>query len=257
VESVPARHDLRILALGPAQVFREGRELVAADWTFAKPKELLFYLVANPPQTKEQIGAIFWPEASPTQLRQSFRTTMYHLRQALGRREWVLFEKGRYGFNRALDYVYDVAQFEAQLEQADALQASDPERAIHLLRETTDLYRGAYIADITLDDWAVVRRRELERKYVQALLSLGRLLSTRSDYFQAEQVYRRIVDEDPLVEAAHRGLMRCYAGRGEQGLALRQYQRLVDLLQEALGTSPSTESETLYARIGKDQDASG
>lgn len=157
-------------------MFHEGRELVAADWTFARPKELLFYLVAHPPQTKEQFGAIFWPDALPTQLRQSFRTTLYHLRQALGRREWVLFEKGRYGFNRDLDYWYDVERFESLLQEAERLGESASGRAVQLLRGATDLYRGPFVADVTVDEWATLQRQELERKYVRALLSLGRLL---------------------------------------------------------------------------------
>lgn len=257
VDVHPVRHDVRIVALGPTQVFREGRELVPADWTFAKPKELLFYLVANPPQTKEEIGAVFWPDASPTQLRQSFRTTMYHLRQGLGRREWVLYDSGRYRFNRDLDYWYDVERFETQLAQAHGLRETDPGRAIQILKETTDLYRGMYIADITVDEWALVQRRELERKFVQALLALGRLLFGQTAYIEAETVYRRILGEDPLVESAHRGLMRCYTARGERGLALRHYEELVELMYDEMGAPPSTESRELHGRISRGEEVGG
>ncbi len=250
----PARHEIRIVALGPGQVFQEGRELVAADWTFARPKELLFYLVAHPPQTKEQIGAIFWPDASPTQLRQSFRTTLYHLRQALGRREWVLFENGRYGFNRDLDYWYDVERFESLLQEAERLGESASGRAVRLLREATELYRGPFVADLAVDEWALLRRQELEHKYVRALLSLAQRLYSREEYVAAEQAYRRVVDHDALLESAHRGLMRCYAARGERALALRQYQTLVALLRDELGVAPSAESAALHARMsGSDE----
>jgi DNA-binding SARP family transcriptional activator len=182
---------------------------------------------------------------------------MYHLRQALGRREWILYDGGRYRFNRDLDYWYDVERFEAMLAQAQDLRDTDPGRAIQLLRETGDLYRGMFIADITVDEWALVHRQELERKFVRALLSLGRLLFERAAHFEAEAVYRRILGEDPLVESAHRGLMRCYTARGERGLALRHYEELVELMYDEMGAPPSTESRELHGRISRGEEVGG
>ena len=54
------------------------------DWTYAKARELLFYLVCHPSRSKEQIGLALWADASNAQLQNNFRVVLHHLRQALG-----------------------------------------------------------------------------------------------------------------------------------------------------------------------------
>jgi hypothetical protein len=107
-EPSPSREDhqdrLRIIALGPERVEKDGRPIESADF-IQKPRELLYYLLSHPKgRTKEQIGLALWPEASTSQLRSSFHDTLFRLRRALGGKEWVSFEKGRYFFGRTLSY---------------------------------------------------------------------------------------------------------------------------------------------------------
>ena len=103
---------LRVFALGPARVERDGRVLASSERTYyAKPKELLIYLLSHPSMTKAQIGLALWPDASPRALRGNFHITLHRLRKALGGSEWVLFEKGHYSFNRSLDCFFDVEAF--------------------------------------------------------------------------------------------------------------------------------------------------
>jgi hypothetical protein len=84
---------LRILGLGTASVYRDQTLLEAADWTYAKPRELLFLLLCENDLTKEQIGAALWPWTTAARLRNSFHTTLHHLRRALGRPDWIIYER--------------------------------------------------------------------------------------------------------------------------------------------------------------------
>jgi len=59
----------------------------------------------------------------------------------------------------------------------------------------------------------------------------------------------RAVEHDPLMESAHRELMRCYAASGERGAALRQFRTMTGLLREELGAAPTEETVHLIARI--------
>ena len=43
--------------------------------------------------------------------------------------------------------------------------------------------------------------------------------------------------------------MRCYAQQGKRGLALRQYQRCKDILQQEFGTAPGPSIQNLYLRL--------
>jgi two-component SAPR family response regulator len=95
----------------------------------------------------------------------------------------------------------------------------------------------------------MVRQEELRRAYGEALLLLGRLLSTRERHAEAAEAYRKAIAHDGLLEEAHRGLMRCQAALGERGRALKHYEELVGLLEEQLGTSPATETVALHERL--------
>jgi hypothetical protein len=44
---------LRIFALGPSRVEKEGQPLTSNDW-IQKPRELLFYLLSQPPAPKSR-----------------------------------------------------------------------------------------------------------------------------------------------------------------------------------------------------------
>ena len=242
---------LRIFALGPARVERGEHALTSSDFGYAKPRELLFYLLSYPEgRTKEQIGLALWPEASSSQLRSSFHDTLYHLRRALGGKEWISFQKGRYYFGRSLSYSYDVEAFEWNLSEARRLRTEAPEQAIRHLQEAADLYGGDFLEDLAADgEWALERQEELGRAYQEVMLLLGRLLFDRARYAEAADAYRKAITHDRFLEEAHRELMRSQAALGERGRAQRHYEELVALLEERLGTPPAPESRALYQRL--------
>jgi two-component SAPR family response regulator len=230
-------------------VDKDGRPLDSPDW-LQKSRELLYYLLSHPPRTKEQIGLALWPEATTPQLRSSFHDTVYRLRRALGGKEWVSFQKGRYTFNRSLDYFFDVEAFEENLSEARRVQTEAPEQAIRHLQEAVELYGGDFLEDLAADgEWVMVRQQELQRAYPEVLLLLGRLLFAQERHAEAADAYRKAISHDRFMEEAHRELMRCYAALGERGLALKHYEELVDLLDDQLGTSPARETNALHARL--------
>jgi DNA-binding SARP family transcriptional activator len=245
---------LRISALGPARVEKEGRPLDSPDW-IQKSRELLYFVLSHPEgRTKEQIGLALWPEASTAQLRSSFHDTLYRLRRALGGKEWISFKKGRYTFERTLSYSYDVEAFEENLSNARRLKTESPERAIEHLQEAADLYGGDFLEDLAVEgEWAFVRQEELRRAYGESLLYLGALLVARGRHAEAAEAYRKAISHDRFLEEAHRGLMRSQAALGERGRALRHYEELVKMLEDELGASPAPETSALYESLRSDR----
>ena len=240
---------LRIFALGPARVEKEGLPLDSPDW-IQKSRELLYYLLSHPEgRTKEQIGLALWPEASTSQLRSSFHDTVYRLRRALGGKEWVAFEKRRYAFGRSLPYSYDVETFEESLYEGRRLQTEAPEQAIQHLQRAVDLYGADFLEDIAQSEWAFARQEELRRAYGESLLLLGGLLLAQERHAEASGAYRKAIAHDRFLEEAHRGLMRGQAALGERGRALRHYEELVVMLEEQLGASPAPETVALYESL--------
>ena len=240
---------LRIFALGPARVEKEGLTVDSPDW-IQKSRELLYYLLSHPEgRTKEQLGLALWPEASTAQLRSSFHDTVFRLRRALGGKEWVVFEKGRYTFGRSLDYSYDVEDFEENVSKARRLQTGEPDQAISHLQEAAGLYGGDFLEDIAQSEWTLERQDELRRTYGELLLLLGGLLLSRNRDAEAADAYRQAIAHDRFLEEAHRGLMRSHAALGEPGRALRHYEELTKMLEEQLGASPAPETVALYEAL--------
>lgn len=245
--------ELRIRGLGGVEVSRGEERIPAAAWGSAKPRELLFYLLAHPEgRTKEQIGVALWPEASPAQLRNSFHVALHHLRRALGGPEWIVFEDDRYRFNRELPYQYDVETFGSRLSDAYSLGRADGAdrcEVVNALQDAIDLYRGDFLEETVFGDWHLEIQDELRRAFIDAILRLGDHLLEGGDYPKAAAAYRHALSRDRLVEAAHRGLMIALARGGEPDRALAHYTLLEGLFREELDATPAPETRRLVDRL--------
>ncbi|MGH3624543.1 MAG: BTAD domain-containing putative transcriptional regulator, partial [Sciscionella sp.] len=243
VADVPV--ELRIQALGTARVYRGQTLLESPAWTYAKPRELLYFLLSNAGATKDQIGAALWPWTSPAKLRNSFHTTLHHLRRALGHTDWITYRHGHYAFNRSLSYRCDVEVLEAGLARVYSTEPA----ALPYLVAAVEAYQGDFLADLPGEQWIDVRRAELRTVFEQVLLALGKRYAQAAQFPQAVQIYQRAIQHDNLLEAAHRELIRCYASMGECARALRHYDTLVALLRDQLGVQPSVETRQLHAAL--------
>src|SRR5207249_7728787 len=237
------------------RVFRSEHLLSSSDWTYAKVRELLLYLLCASSRTKEQIGLALWPDASSTQLRNNLHETLRHLRHSLGRSEWIVYEQQRYAFNRKLPYWFDVEAFEALVEEARHLQGYASAQAISTLEEALSLYQGDFLEDLITGDWAIAPRDELRRRYQEALLFLGQMCFTQGRYAQAADAYRKLITHDRYQEVAHRELMRCYVRLGERGQAFRHSQHLTAWLREELGALPALETQALFERLRRGEES--
>jgi len=249
-QAAPARRDgapLTIRALGAAVVARGGTELTAADWGYAKPRELVFLLATSPPLTREQLGAALWPELSRQQLGNALHTALRELRRALGDPEWVRYSGGRYSFNRTRQYECDVDAFEAALAAAN--RARPPAAALPDLQRAIAAYGGDFLAGMTAGEWAHARRDELRRRFETALFASGRLHAAAGRYQAAVTAFRRAIEHEPLNESAHRELMASWEQLGETARAVKHYEELTALLRQHVGVPPAAETTALYERL--------
>jgi predicted ATPase/DNA-binding SARP family transcriptional activator len=238
---------LRVRALGTAAVELGDIALTAADWGYAKPRELLFLLITSPPLTREQVGTALWPDLSRRQLGNALHTALRELRRALGDPDWVVYSGGKYTFNRVREHDCDVDTFEEAL--AAAGRARPAEAALPDLQRAIAAYGGDFLAGVTAGEWAHTRRDELRRRFESALLAAGRLQAAAGRYQAAVTAFRRAIEHEPLNESAHRELMTCWERLGENARAARHYEELVTLLREQVGVPPAAETTELYRRL--------
>jgi len=238
---------LNIRALGAASVHRGDTPVTAADWGYAKPRELLFLLATSRPQTRDQLGAALWPDLPPDRLGNTLHTALRGVRRALGDPDWVTYADGRYRFNAEREHECDVETFEQAL--AAARRARPAEAALPDLQRAIAAYGGEFLAGMAAGEWAETRRDELGRSFESALLAAGRLQVAAGRFAPAAAAFRRAVAHEPLNETAHRELMSCWARMGETARALRHYQELAELLRAQLGVAPGAETTALYRKL--------
>ncbi|MGH3194804.1 MAG: BTAD domain-containing putative transcriptional regulator [Streptosporangiaceae bacterium] len=238
---------LRIRALGAAAVQIGDAALTAADWSYAKPRELMFLLASSPPMTKDQIAAALWPDLSRQQLGNALHTALRELRRALGDPGWVRYADGQYRFDRSREHECDVTVFEDAL--VAARRARPAEAALPELRRAIAAYGGDFLDGMATGEWALVRRDELRRAYESALLATGRLQAAAGRHQAAAAAFRKAVAHEPLNESAHRELMSCWVRLGETARAVRHYEELVAVLRDQVGVAPAAETEALYRRL--------
>jgi len=243
----PAGEPLRLRLLGQATVHLAGRLLTAADWGYAKPRELLCLFASSPPLAREQIGLALWPDRAEGQLRNALHSALRQLRHTLGDRGWIGFANGRYSLDETRPLDCDLRDFEEALTSARV--ARPPAAALPHLRRAIAVYGGDFLAGGTAGDWAAARRAGLRRTYERALGAAGRLLVADGRVLEAIEVYQRAIAHEPLDEAAHRALMECWAASGQSARALRHYGELSELLRVQVGGAPAAQTTELYARL--------
>jgi predicted ATPase/DNA-binding SARP family transcriptional activator len=244
------RSALRVLALGPLQVFVDGELVESMAWGSARPRELLVYLLMHPEgRTKEQVGLVFWPDASAAQLRNSFHVTLHRLRKALGNPEWITLVHDRYRVEPTVLEEFDVLEFERDVVAARRALKRQEEGAAARLEQTLARFRGDFLDGEPVGDWHLEHRDRLQRVYVDALMELAGRLAGEERHAKAAEAYRRVLVRDELHEEALLGLMRAHAALGERSQALRVYRRFADRMREELDAEPDDETTAFFEKL--------
>jgi DNA-binding SARP family transcriptional activator len=244
---------LTVQALGPLQVRMQGQPLSADAWRFARPRELLVYLLTHAAgKTRDEIGLDFWPDASAAQVKNNVHVTLHHLRRAIGHADLVRFEAGRYRIDRSGGVEFDVEIFEGvvgKIVRNRAIGARPAAARIDELAAALSLYRGPYLSGETAGDWHCEMRDRLATDYLKGLHALGAWRIEQDRLDEAAEVLQRLVTEDPTHEPGTRLLMSAHAKLGRRQDALRAYERLRTALDEEFATAPEKETRLLATRI--------
>ncbi len=243
--SEPGGERLRIRTLGGFEL--EGEHVMGGSWSYARPRELLLFLLLHPKgATRQEIGEAIWPEATPPQVKNSFHVTLHHLRRRLGDAGWIERSGERYRLVRERGVVWDAERFEAGVQ---GLLRSTCEPEPEAVEAVLALYGGPLLDGEGEGRWIEDRRDHLRRLREEALSLLARLHEGRGATGEALEAWQRVVASDPLNEMAHRGLLRGWARTGARERALRHYDRLCILLDDAFGAEPEEKTRALHRAL--------
>jgi predicted ATPase/DNA-binding SARP family transcriptional activator len=241
------RFETRIGAqIVPSTVWRQRRAAAIVKLLALEPGHRLH---------REQLLDTLWPDFDPDSAANNLRGALHHARLGLER------SGAPSGVFLARDGDQLVLGPQDRLEvDVDAFTEA-ASRAWHsadpaIAKRASELYGGDLLPEDPYEEWVAARREGLRSSYLTLLTRLAGLHEERGEHPYAIAAHERILQSDPLDEAAHAGLMRLHAQMGNPQLALAHYARLQSLLDRELGVPPEPATQALAAAIREGRIAS-
>jgi DNA-binding SARP family transcriptional activator len=240
---------LSIGLLGGFRISAGDQPIADHVWRRRKPAALLKLLALAPGHRlhREQVMVALWPEMDATAASANLRKALHHARRALddvaSGSGTLIRSDGDVLTLAPAGLSIDIELFRSSLAAARrARDVGEYERAL-------ERYQGELLPDEPYEDWADAPRRELNVEFRSGLSELAGLLEAGGDLGRAIEVMRRLVAAEPTSEESHAGLIRLYALTGRRADALSQYEQLVRVLDEELGTEPGPDTQRLHEEI--------
>jgi DNA-binding SARP family transcriptional activator len=208
---------LRVRALGPMQVERDGRRIQrwGGDKAGSRQAQAIFAFLFDRGAagiSKDEAVELLWPDLTIKRGDLAFHRTLGGLRAVLeeGRQRGnvISYEGGRYRLTPEVVEWSDMAAFEQLLDGAAGLEG--PERAA-VLEEARGLYRGGFLDDCPFyGDSAFVeeRRAYLQFRHEDLLVGLGELYAALQDEALALARFRQALKLYPESARARSGIDR-------------------------------------------------
>jgi len=234
---------IEFLALGQSTIRVAGRR---SDGLKPLSREVGFYLLDAGSVERDTLVETFWPEHSPGRQTANLHMAVYQLRQLLGKDSLAL-EGTSYSLSPLRGLEYDVRRFERSATIAERLPAGDPRR-MFALTEAVNSYGGAFLPEFD-SGWALVRRRQLQSRYLDLLITGAEESLTRNQVARAAQLLREAVAHEPLRDDLHEQLMHALHRMGRRNEIVELYQQYVRALSDDLGLDPPDRLRELYTRL--------
>jgi len=242
--------ELVFLTFGKIQIKIGDHTITGAEWMSQNARDLLLLLLMHPEGlTKEEIGEIFWPDSTPSELKLRFKNTIYRLRHAAGK-DAVLFEDELYLFNRGMDYEADYENFNQHL--AAARRAVKINERIKYLTSAVKLYKGYLLPELS-DHWVTAERERYHQMAMDAMMQLAELQLQQGELDQVITTSQLLLNFDPTYEPMVCLVMRAQSAKGNTSGVVQAYDALKQILREELDAKPSPGTVTLFHNLTRER----
>ena len=235
--------------LGPLRV--TGSADVSPSALLARPKRLalLTWLIGAGPagvRQRDEILAVFWPDASESQARTALRQALQVLRRVLGAEAIP---------NHGTGVLVDSAHCWSDLQAiTDALNGGD-----HVTANA--LYRGELLQGLVVPgaapfmEWLDATRRRLHERVAESAERLSKDAEANGDAAGALHWARRAVQLLPLESRATSRLVELFERAGEERAAFGALERFTEQLRRELDVAPADDVQVATAALRRRQHA--
>jgi DNA-binding SARP family transcriptional activator len=236
--------------LGRTRVFSGGRELALSRQSISFLAYLVLYRELDHP--REVMIEHFWASHEPARARSCLGTALSRLRKGLHveGHDWLeLSARGEPRISLSAPVWYDVVAFEAGTAPALAAPPGELEAP---LAENLAAALAHYRGDLLLgwyDSWVLTERERLRLLCLRGYRRLMEHYAAVGDVESALAAGHAALRIEPLQELVQQRVIELYHASGQRASAIRQYERLADLLKSELGIVPSKHTRALIDGI--------
>jgi DNA-binding SARP family transcriptional activator len=215
-----------IRLLGGFQVEVDGRPVPADAWRHRRGADLVKLLALSSAHSahRGQVMELLWPNLDRESGAANFRKAIHFARRALGGPQSIAAEHEMLTLWPQGDLVIDVERFEAAAKEA-LTTGMRPEAA-------AEQCAGELLPADRYAEWTEPRREHVRFLCLELWRAAGR--------------WERVLEIDHSDEEAHRALMQRHLAAGNRQAAIRQFQRLREVLRVDLGVGPDAETVALF-----------
>jgi predicted ATPase/DNA-binding SARP family transcriptional activator len=192
------------------------------------------------PQPRDVLADLLWQDRTQRRAMANLRVVLSSLRERLG--PFLQIDRELISLNGNSNIWIDVVEFRENLRS-------------NKRQDAVELYKGDFLEGFNIrgarefEYWVIVQREQTRESVIAALQDLVNLHLAYAQYEEGLPFARRLLEMNPLMESAHRNLMRMLALSGQRDQAMSQFGICVNILAEELDIEPSIETKTLHQQI--------
>ena len=208
--------------------------------------------------SRHELADVLWAEVLPTTWEAALRGVVSKVRGVFTALDFPVESviPGSFGFYQLHlppDAVVDIDEASGQLAGAQAaLQAGDGQRACAGAEAARTIAERPFLPGEE-GEWVERARTELRSLLLRAFEVESDARLHMDEPVAAAEAAEAALGLEPFRESAHRLLIAAHAASGNRGEALRAYERCRTVLAEALGVSPSPDTEAAYLALLGDE----
>jgi DNA-binding SARP family transcriptional activator len=240
----------RFRILGPLEV-RTGQ-----GWTkigAAKQRSVLATLLLRPgqPVPTEVLIDEVWPGKPPAKAANLVSVYVHHLRRRIGDAGGKVLVTRAPGYQVVLGPgELDADRFAGLVTDGRrALASGAPDRAVDLLTDALELWRGPALADVPATSLVAAEADRLGQSRIEALELRAEASLACGRFAEVLPEVRRLLADHPLQEKLWALQIRALYGAGRQAEALEVYEQARNKIADELGVDPGAELRQLYHQI--------
>lgn len=243
---------LEFKTLGEIQLKYEGKNL--QNNFSRKALGLIIYLSINGKQvSREFLAEFFWEGLSQARGMNNLRVTLSEIRKLIP--NLLTIERHSVAISSSFDYWFDVNEIKtSQYSTEGTMGIISQKIASHVERNLGhyqgDFLEGFYIqGSSSFESWLVIEREHIRGLIIAQLQELIDFYIENADYQPGIKLLKKLLKLNPLLESAHRQLMRLFVYEDQREAALSQFQTCKQILKNELDIVPSTETKELFEAI--------